>query len=549
MLCRRHAPPCPVPRPLAPSSRRRAGVAACGEQGIQLAEDDPDYRGRADLRERCAGCHTLDVAGAEGSAVEGQRPRVQGRPELQPAQGGAATTSSTRSATAASRPARCRRTSSSARRPRRSPSSSPSTPGRRRSHARRHRAAQAPRGHDGSSRSRRGSRRGLASRAVLDLKAIRDDPEPVRAALARRRDGSDERLDRVLELDDRRRELLPEVEGIKAQQNAASQAIAAAKQAGEDAAEAIAAMQDVARRGARCARSSTACRRSSTRRSPRCPTRPTRPPPTRTRCCARSARPGAPAATTSSWPGALIDMEAGARVAGSRFAYLKGDLVLLELALVRWVLEVLRRQGVRAGRSRRCSCARRRSSARASCPTPSSRSTASPTTRSTWWGRARCRWPRCTPARCSTRDRLPAALRRASRRASGARPAPPAATRAASSACTSSTRSRCSRSWSPRTPRTSTSACSPIEEEILQALEHPLPRGQHRGRRPRRLGGQEVRPRGVAARPGALPRAHLDLEHDGLPGAAAGHPLPAARAAARATSPRSTGPRSRSGGR
>jgi seryl-tRNA synthetase len=43
--------------------------------------------------------------------------------------------------------------------------------------------------------------------------------------------------------------------------------------------------------------------------------------------------------------GALIDMEAGARVAGSRFAYLKGDLVMLELALVRWALEKLRGHG------------------------------------------------------------------------------------------------------------------------------------------------------------------------------------------------------------
>ena len=41
----------------------------------------------------------------------------------------------------------------------------------------------------------------------------------------------------------------------------------------------------------------------------------------------------------------MIDMEAGAKVAGSRFAYLKGDLVLLELALVRWVMEVLRGHG------------------------------------------------------------------------------------------------------------------------------------------------------------------------------------------------------------
>jgi seryl-tRNA synthetase len=43
--------------------------------------------------------------------------------------------------------------------------------------------------------------------------------------------------------------------------------------------------------------------------------------------------------------GPLIDMEAGARVAGSRFAYLRGDLVMLEFALVRWALERLRAKG------------------------------------------------------------------------------------------------------------------------------------------------------------------------------------------------------------
>ena len=43
--------------------------------------------------------------------------------------------------------------------------------------------------------------------------------------------------------------------------------------------------------------------------------------------------------------GDLVDLEAGARVAGSRFAYLKGPLVLLELALVRWALEALAEQG------------------------------------------------------------------------------------------------------------------------------------------------------------------------------------------------------------
>jgi seryl-tRNA synthetase len=38
-------------------------------------------------------------------------------------------------------------------------------------------------------------------------------------------------------------------------------------------------------------------------------------------------------------------MDRAARLSGARFAYLKGDLVLLELALVRWVLEKLRSHG------------------------------------------------------------------------------------------------------------------------------------------------------------------------------------------------------------
>ena len=41
----------------------------------------------------------------------------------------------------------------------------------------------------------------------------------------------------------------------------------------------------------------------------------------------------------------MVDMEAGSKVSGSRFAFLKGDLVFLELALVRWVLELLRGHG------------------------------------------------------------------------------------------------------------------------------------------------------------------------------------------------------------
>src|SRR5688572_17841109 len=180
---------------------------------------------------------------------------------------------------------------------------------------------------------------------MLDLRAIRDDPAPVRDALARRRDGSDARLDRVLELDVRRRELLPEVEGLKAQQNAASQAIAAAKKAGEDATEAIAAMQEVARRGRALREELDAVQADLDEALASIPNPPHPSAPdedTVLREVGQAERTGRDHLELA---GPLIDMEAGAKVSGSRFAYLRGGLVLLELALVRWVLELLGGKG------------------------------------------------------------------------------------------------------------------------------------------------------------------------------------------------------------
>jgi mono/diheme cytochrome c family protein len=46
------------------------GLGACGEEGIQLSSNDPDYRGAEIFNENCAGCHTLDAAGSEGSATD-----------------------------------------------------------------------------------------------------------------------------------------------------------------------------------------------------------------------------------------------------------------------------------------------------------------------------------------------------------------------------------------------------------------------------------------------------------------------------------------------
>jgi mono/diheme cytochrome c family protein len=44
-------------------------VAACGSQGIKVATTSPYYHGAVLFRDRCSGCHTLSVVGAQGSAT------------------------------------------------------------------------------------------------------------------------------------------------------------------------------------------------------------------------------------------------------------------------------------------------------------------------------------------------------------------------------------------------------------------------------------------------------------------------------------------------
>jgi seryl-tRNA synthetase len=181
---------------------------------------------------------------------------------------------------------------------------------------------------------------------VLDFKAVRSDPAPVRAALARRRDGSEERLDRALALDERWRQLETEVGELRARRNAGAAAIGAAKQSGEDASAAIAEMQELS---PRLKALETEHGELGSQLQEALASLPNPPDPTAADGDAVLREVGEPRAMSSGAPArdhleladGLIDMEAGARVAGSRFAYLKGDLVLLELALVRWAIDRL----------------------------------------------------------------------------------------------------------------------------------------------------------------------------------------------------------------
>jgi len=59
-------------------------LGACGTEGIEVADDDPNYDGAVLFSERCSGCHTMDVVGAQGSAnrtLRNQGPNLDERTE------------------------------------------------------------------------------------------------------------------------------------------------------------------------------------------------------------------------------------------------------------------------------------------------------------------------------------------------------------------------------------------------------------------------------------------------------------------------------------
>ncbi len=84
---------------------------------------------------------------------------------------------------------------------------------------------------------------------MLDLKRIRFETDTVKQALDKRADpSSPSSVDEVVNLDEERRRIIQSVEQLKARRNAASKEIAERKKAGEDAAALIREMKDVADR-------------------------------------------------------------------------------------------------------------------------------------------------------------------------------------------------------------------------------------------------------------------------------------------------------------
>ena len=180
---------------------------------------------------------------------------------------------------------------------------------------------------------------------MLDLKLLRGDPAMVRAALARR--GDDAGLDRVLQLDERRRAILPELEALRGEQNAANDAIATAKREGGSADEAIARMREVAGRAKGLAEDLAGIEAELQDALARLPNLPDPAAPEADTVLYERGDPRTIASVRDhlELAGPMIEMGQAARLSGSRFAYLRGGLVFLGLAPVRWVLGLLRGHG------------------------------------------------------------------------------------------------------------------------------------------------------------------------------------------------------------
>jgi seryl-tRNA synthetase len=188
---------------------------------------------------------------------------------------------------------------------------------------------------------------------VLDLRSIREDPEPARTALARRSPDLAADLDRALELDRRRRELTTEVGDLRAEQNRASREIGGSS--GEERDRRIAAVREVSERLESLEPELAATESELKGLLDRLPNPP---------------HPSVPEGETDEDDDlvrrvgeppsfgfeprdhvelgerlGIIDIERAARVSGSRFTYLLGAAVWVQWALVRYCLDRLTGKG------------------------------------------------------------------------------------------------------------------------------------------------------------------------------------------------------------
>ncbi len=185
---------------------------------------------------------------------------------------------------------------------------------------------------------------------MLDLKLIRHDPEQVKQALARRDPALAASVDEILALDQAWRAATTSAEELRAAQKQVSEQVAAAKRGGQDAGGLLEQTKEMSAQVKELAEQADSARARLDDQLARLPNLPD-----------PSAADGPEDEVLRSvgepraldfeprdhldLAGPLIDMERGANLSGARFAYLKGELVMLELALVRYAMEKVSAHG------------------------------------------------------------------------------------------------------------------------------------------------------------------------------------------------------------
>jgi seryl-tRNA synthetase len=157
-----------------------------------------------------------------------------------------------------------------------------------------------------------------------------------------------ERVDRVVELDRRWRDAAQAAEVLRAEQRSASEEVAAGKRESRDVGERLSELRHLS---AEVKQRAEQARDAEEQLQALLATLPNLPDPTAAepedevlRTVGERSRRGG-GRDHLELAGERIDTERGARLSGSRFAYLRGDVAMLELALVLWTMHKLRGHG------------------------------------------------------------------------------------------------------------------------------------------------------------------------------------------------------------
>ncbi len=185
---------------------------------------------------------------------------------------------------------------------------------------------------------------------MLDIKMIRQQPQAVKAALGRRDEALAAEVDTILALDSEWRSATATSEGLRAAQKRASENVALGKRSGADVGEALQKLKAVSAEVKALSEKASHLQEELLGLLARLPNLPDEsaaagPQDEVLRICGQPAELPFVPRDHLELAGQMIDVDAAARLSGSRFAYLKGALVMLELALVRYALEKLSAHG------------------------------------------------------------------------------------------------------------------------------------------------------------------------------------------------------------